>query len=298
MIRRNVDGPGIAAQAASRTLVAGSVRRGRRTIVSAVPIERIAANPAQPRRYFDRDSLNELAESIRKHGLLQPIIVCRHGDRGPAEMYLIMAGERRFRAAKLAGLDVLPALVRDDDPIEIAMIENLQREDLSPLEEAEGLHSMIEQFQYTHDTLAELIGKSRPYVSNTLALCRLPQHIKDDYYASPVVSREILISVARAESSERQEMLWHLAKMRRLSVQKFRSAQAGKRGARSDVEEVGRIVRKLGRRLKVALGASLNTEEREQTIRVLRRARTQLDRALGKLELGISPDSPERDERD
>ncbi len=264
-------------------------------MVSAIPIDRIAPNPAQPRRHFNPDALNELAASIRKHGVLQPIIVCRAATDVVGEGYLIMAGERRFRASKLAGLDVLPALVRDDDPIEVAMIENLQREDLSPLEEAEGLGSLIDQYSYTHETLAELIGKSRPYVSNTLALCRLPQHIKDDYYAEPVVSREILISVSRAENEERQEMLWKLAKMRRLSVQKFRSAQAGEVGSRSDVVELGKLLRRFGRRLKVAVGSELTGDQRADAVRMLERARGQIDRALG--QLAISEESRGSDEQ-
>lgn len=267
---------------AVRTLAAGNLSRGQRTVVSAVPVDRIAPNPAQPRRHFEEGALAELAASIGKHGLLQPIIVC-HTDTGG--QYQIMAGERRFRACKMAGLDVVPVLVRDGDPIEIAMIENLQREDLSPLEEAEGLQALISQFQYTHEVLAELIGKSRPYVSNTLALCRLPQHIKEEYHQAPVVSREILISVSRAESPERQEMLWRLAKMRHLSVRSFRSAKSGEHGSPSDVEAVGKLVRRLGRRLKVALAAELTPEQRAQAVNHLKRARAQIDRTLRKLEV-------------
>lgn len=270
---------------AVRTLAAGSLRGGQRTVVSAVPIEKICPNPAQPRRHFDEDSLAELAASIRKHGLLQPIIVRREGDGGADERYLIMAGERRYRACGIAGLRHLPVLVREDDPIEVAMIENLQREDLSALEEAEGLSSLIDQFHYTHEALADLIGKSRPYVSNTLALCRLPQPIKDEYHRAPDVSREILISVARAESAERQEMLWRLAKMRRLSVQKFRTAQAGEDTVRGDVDEVGKLVRRLGRRVKAALAVRLEGEQRQRIIRSLQRARAQIDRALQRLEV-------------
>ena len=276
----------MAVEALARTVAAGSLRGGRRTVVSAAPIDRIRANPAQPRRHFDDEALAELAASIEKHGLLQPIIVCRDPTLNEVggDNYLIMAGERRYRASKMAGLSVVPVLVRDDDPIEVAMIENLQREDLSPLEEAEGLNSMIAHFGYTHEVLADLIGKSRPYVSNTLALCRLPQHIKEDYHNAPVVSRENLISVARAESEERQEMLWRLAKMRRLSVKKFRSAQAGEVGARSEVEEIAKLVRKLGRRMKVALQAELTVEQRQQAVRFLKRSRTQIDRALAQLD--------------
>src|SRR5690606_20584823 len=133
--------------------------------------------------------------SISQHGILQPVIVKRDGDG-----FMIMAGERRYRAARLAGLTVIPALVRNDDPLEIAIIENLQRENLSPLEEAEGLGALIDQYGYTHEALAEVIGKSRPYVSNTLALRRLPDEIKREVHAQPDVSREILISLARAET--------------------------------------------------------------------------------------------------
>lgn len=282
----------MAAEAAVRTLAAGNLRGGQRTVVSAVPLDRISANPAQPRRHFDESALAELADSIRKHGLLQPIIVCHAGERGGGGHYMIMAGERRFRACKLAGVDVVPVLVRDDDPIEVAMIENLQREDLSPLEEAEGLNALLLQFHYTHDTLADLIGKSRPYVSNTMALCRLPQHIKDEYHQSPVVSREILISVARAESAERQDMLWRLAKLRQLSVRRFRSAQSGEKGSRSDVDEVGKLVRRLGRRMKVALSAELTREQRIAAAHHLKRARTQIDRALQRLEISEDPAAP------
>ena len=167
-----------------RTIVAGTIMRGSRTTLTALSLDKVRANPGQPRKHFDPEALAELAASISQHGILQPVVVKRDGDT-----YLIMAGERRYRAAQLAGLTVIPAVVRDDDPLEIAIIENLQREDLSPLEEAEGLGALIDQYGYTHEALAELIGKSRPYVSNTLALRRLPEHIKQDVHAEPDVSR-------------------------------------------------------------------------------------------------------------
>jgi len=269
-----------------RAFAAGSLRGKTRTVVTALPIEQIEPNPAQPRRHFEPVALAELAASIEKHGLLQPVIVCR----GSGGRYLLMAGERRYRAARLAGLTALPALVRDDDPIEVAMIENLQREDLSPLEEAEGLGSLIDQYGYTHEALAELIGKSRPYVSNTLALRRLPDEIKTEYYDAPDVSREILISVARAETPERQEMLWKLAKLRKLSVQRFRSAQAGEAEARGEVAEVGKLVRRLGRKLRALESADLPADERASLVRFLRRAAAQIDRARARI------DRPEPDQ--
>jgi ParB family chromosome partitioning protein len=275
---------GDAERAVPRTIVAGTIHRKARTVLTALPLTAVHPNPAQPRRHFDPDALAELAASITQHGVLQPIIVKRDGAG-----YLIMAGERRYRAAQLAGLSVMPALVRDDDPLEIAMIENLQREDLSPLEEAEGLGALIDRYGHTHDVLAALIGKSRPYVSNTLALRRLPEAIKHQYHASPDVSREILISVARAETPEKQDTLWRLANLRKLSVQRFRSEQAGEPAGRSDVAEIARTLRRLGRKLRALDGAALAPDERQRLARLLRRAQSRVLRTLAALADVIEP---------
>jgi ParB family chromosome partitioning protein len=267
-----------------RTFVAGTIHRGNRTTLTALPLSAVHANPAQPRRHFNPDSLAELAASIAQHGILQPVIVKRDGDG-----YLIMAGERRYRAAQLAGLASIPALVRNDDPLEIAIIENLQREDLSPLEEAEGLGALIDQYGYTHEALAELIGKSRPYVSNTLALRRLPDPIKRAYHASPDVSREILISVARAPSPEKQDVLWRLARLRKISVQRFRSEQAGEVPGRTDVADIARTLRRLGRKLRALDAATLAPAERQRLERLLRRTHARVLRTLATLEISADP---------
>lgn len=268
----------MAEAATAHTVVAGTIHRRTRTILAAVPLAQIRANPEQPRRHFDAGALAELAASISQRGLLQPIIVKRDGDG-----LLIMAGERRFRAAQLAGLRTVPALIRDDDPMEVAMIENLQREDLSPLEEAEGLGALIDRYGYTHEALAELIGKSRPYVSNTLALRRLPEHIKRDFHESPEVSREILISVARADSPERQDLLWRLAKLRKLSVQRFRSEQAGEPGAYAEIADLARLVRRLGRKLRALDTAILPPDQRQHLERLLQRSQSRILRTLMRL---------------
>jgi ParB family chromosome partitioning protein len=125
-----------------------------------VPLVAVVPNPDQPRKHFSETALADLAASIQARGLLQPIVVRRTTDG-----YRLLAGERRFRAAKAAGLDRVPALIREgDDDLEIALIENLQREDLSPLEEAEALAMLIERHGYSHREVADLLGKSRPYV--------------------------------------------------------------------------------------------------------------------------------------
>jgi ParB family chromosome partitioning protein len=260
-----------------RSIAAGNMHRKNRTVLSAVPLQKVRVNPNQPRRHFDPDALAELSASISQRGILQPVIVKRDGDA-----YMIMAGERRYRAAKLAGLATIPALIRDDDPMEIAMIENLQREDLSPLEEAEGLGNLIDQYGHTHEALADLVGKSRPYVSNSLALRRLPENIKREYHAEPCVSREILISIARADSLERQEMLWKLAKLRKLSVQRFRTENAGEPGAFSEVADVVRLVRRLGRKLRALDTAQLPNDQDQLLRRALERAQRHVLRSLAR----------------
>src|SRR5712692_1003579 len=191
---------------AVRTLaVAGCVRRRQATVLTLVPLGEVRPNPDQPRHYFDEEKLAELAASIKVHGLLQPIVV-RLGRGG----FELIAGERRFRAAQIAGLDRLPALVREvEDPLETALIENLQREDLSPLEEAEALATLIERHGYSHREVAELLGKSRPYVSNILALTRLPEAVKADLQRDGgAVSREVIMGVARKEDPATGHAFW------------------------------------------------------------------------------------------
>jgi len=258
--------------------VAGRIRPGNRTVLAAVAVALIQPNPLQPRRYFEPKALAELAASIKARGVLQPIVVQRRGDR-----YLIMAGERRWRAAQLAGLEVLPVLIRDDDPLEIAMIENLQRQDLTPLEEAQGLAQLIEQFGYTHDALAAMLGKSRPYVSNTLALQRLPAEIKVHCHTTPNVSREILIDIARAETPERQMALWHLVRQQQPSVQKFRAAAAGTSPSRPGLRDLTRLIRHLGRILGAIDPATVADDDRVQLRRLLLRTRQRIDRTLAAL---------------
>lgn len=142
-----------------------------------LPLSQIAANPNQPRRTFNDAELAELASSIRARGVLQPILVRPVGEG----RFEVVAGERRFRAAQAAGLDSIPAVVRalgDAEVLEIAIIENVQRVDLNPIEEALGYQSLIERFGRTQAELAEVVGKSRPHIANTLRLLSLPEDIQ------------------------------------------------------------------------------------------------------------------------
>jgi ParB family chromosome partitioning protein len=143
-----------------------------------VELQRITANPLQPRRVFDETKLEELATSIRDQGVIQPLIVRRNGDG-----YELIAGERRLRAAMKAGLKEVPVVVReasDNDSLELALIENLQREDLNPIEEADAYRHLHEEFHLTQEEVAEKVGKSRPAVANSMRLLLLPKEMQQD----------------------------------------------------------------------------------------------------------------------
>ena len=155
-----------------------SAESGRTTGVRNVPIDRIEANPQNPRLVFEASALEELAASIREHGVLQPVLL---RPLGPNQ-YQLVAGERRWRAARLAGLATIPALIEeldDDAAMEIAIIENLQREDLSPLEEASMYDRMIKDHGYSVRRLAQKLGKDKGYLENRLRLADAPQEVRD-----------------------------------------------------------------------------------------------------------------------
>ncbi len=149
------------------------------TDVAHIPIDSLVPNPFQPRRLFSQESLSDLSNSIKEIGVIQPLIVrSKDNDR-----YEIVAGERRWRAAKMAGFSSVPVVVRevsDAESLEIALIENLQRENLNPLDTAQGYETLIQKFAYTHENLALRIGKDRSNITNHLRLLKLPDSIKDD----------------------------------------------------------------------------------------------------------------------
>ena len=261
---------------ASGGLAAGQFLGGHRVLLAAIPIEQIHPNANQPRRFIDPQALEELTESVRMRGILQPIIVKRDQDG-----FMIMAGERRYRAAINAGLRSMPAIIRDDDPNEIALIENLQREDLTALEEAEGLGAMVARYGYTHQALAQLLHKSRPYVSNMLVLTRLPAEVKAEVHRYPSISREILMAIARQGSESDMLKLWRRVKLANLSVHKFRESRQV--APPQTAAEVMAAARRLNRKLRGLDAATLDEAERKRLGRVLRRTRKRVEATLGAL---------------
>lgn len=190
--------------------------------VREIEISRIQRNPNQPRIQFDEDALDELAESIRERGVLQPILLRPEGSN-----FMIVAGERRWRAAQRAQLHTIPAIVRDIDEstiVELALIENIQREDLNPLEEAEGYKQLIKRHGHTQDGVAQLVHKSRSHVTNLLRLLDLPEFVKQSLLQGDIsmgharavanasdpdmLTREVIrkgLSVRQAEEQARKE---------------------------------------------------------------------------------------------
>ena len=184
--------------------------------VSEILIKNITLNPFQPRTSFDEESLNELVMSVEEHGIIQPITVRKGADNS----YQLISGERRVRAAEKAGLKRIPAFVReagDENMLELALVENIQREDLNPMEEADAYHRLITEFSLTQDQAAKRVGKSRSAVANFLRLRNLPQQIKDS-----ITDGSLSMGHARAllsiENTAAQLKLWNEVMRKGLSV--------------------------------------------------------------------------------
>jgi ParB family chromosome partitioning protein len=206
--------------------------------VQELPIGSIVANPRQPRKAFDDNTLRDLAQSLRRSGLLQPVVVRRHGQQ-----FQIVVGERRWRAAGMAGMSHIPAVVReatDAETLELALVENLLREDLNPMEEAEAYQRLLGEFDWTQEDLGERVGKDRSSVANCLRLLKLPELIQDDLRAGRLTmghARALLSLDSPAEQLKlRSEILAHSWSVRTTEAgvqrkQRHVARRAGRRSA-------------------------------------------------------------------
>ncbi len=199
---KKAENPSTKKEGVEKNLVAPEVRVN---IVLNVPVEHIRANPNQPRKEFDEERLEELADSLKKHGLIQPITVRYIGEK----RFELISGERRLRASKLAGIDEIPAYIReadDEQSMAFALIENIQREDLNPLEVAMAYKRLLEEFDYTQAEVATRVGKNRSTVTNMLRLLSLP-----DFMQTALITNAITTGHARAlitiEDESVQKML-------------------------------------------------------------------------------------------
>ncbi len=204
--------------------------------LTEIPIEQIEPNPRQPRKTFDVVALDELALSIKASGVIQPIVV----RRGLAGRWQLIAGERRWRAARQAGLDRIPAVVReatDSESLELALVENLLREDLNPMEEAEAYQQILAEFGWTQEQLAQRVGRDRSTIANSLRLLKLPLSIQDDLRGGRLTmghARAVLALTSLADQMKlRDDILAHSWSVRATEegVQKQRAAPAPRRSA-------------------------------------------------------------------
>jgi ParB family chromosome partitioning protein len=200
-------------------------KRSGRHIGTMLPIELIEPNAEQPRTQLG--NIEELAASIREKGILEPILVRLIGPN----RYQIISGERRYRAATLAGLDEIPAIeldVDDKEQLEIALIENIQRKDLTAFEEAEGLYVLQQKFGYTHEKISQVIGKSRTTVTETLLINEIPDRIRLMCREAGISNKSVLVQVARASSEEAMEQVVRAFAAGELSREDLRRQTAAK----------------------------------------------------------------------
>jgi len=248
-----------------------------------IAVDQIEPNPNQPRKVFDSDALSELTASIKASGIIQPIVVRRRGDR-----FQLIAGERRWRAARQAGLARVPAIVRevtDAESLELALVENLLREDLNPMEEAEAYQKLLAQFGWTQEELAQRVGKDRSSIANCLRLLRLPEAIQADLRGGRLTmghARSLLTLDTEAEQLRlRDEILAHSWSVR-ATEDTIRAAEAG---------APKRTGRKPGRRRSVELAAV--EESIQQALQT--RVRVVGNERKGKIEIVYAtPDELER----
>jgi len=269
------------------TSVADGSRKPRRA-----PIENLRPNPRNPRRLFTDDELDELAASVRERGIIQPIVVrALQGDT-----FEIIAGERRWRAAQRAGLHDVPVAVveaNDAQALEFAIIENVQRTDLNPIEEASGYLALMDDFNRTQDDVAKIVGKSRPHIANTIRLLRLPEPVKQMVRSGKISAghARLLVGQPNAEriADEIIEKSWSVRDLEE-NMRKDVAAQVDDLRRKVKGASAGSAksadTRALEKRLSDALGLKVSIDHRDEggTLRIKYRNLDQLDAVLRKLE--------------
>ena len=254
-----------------------------------VPIEFLRPNPRNPRRNFAETELDELAASMRERGIIQPIVV--RPVHGSQDCYEIIAGERRWRAAQRAGLHVVPIVpldVNDDEALQLAIIENVQRADLNPLEEAAGYQSLVNEFAHSQDAIAKMVGKSRSHVANTLRLLKLPQSVQAYIGAGKISAGHARMLVGQPDP----ERLAREIMDRGLNVRQVEAlAQERAHASGKSIKSRQRVTKDadtaaLEKRLSDALGLTVTIDHRGQggVLTIRYRGVEQLDEVIRRLE--------------
>lgn len=226
--------------------------------IRSIPLGSIVPNTLQPRSVFDEEALQELAESVRGHGVLQPVLIRPRLEGG----YELIAGERRFRAAQIAGLEQIPALIRDandEESLAIALIENVQREDLNAIEAARGYRQLLDRFGLTQSELARQVGKAQPTIANALRLLRLPEQVQESISAGKITEEHGKALLSLPDDDSRLK-LWQIVLLKNLTVAETRRAALQMARPEPIAEESARVPARdvhwdaLEDRLRSALG--------------------------------------------
>jgi len=238
-----------------------------------VEVSRIQPNPFQPRKEFDEEALASLAESVRMYGILQPLVVTRReierGDGGISVEYELVAGERRLRASKLANLTQVPVLIRsaedsDKMKLELAIIENLQREDLNPIDRALAFKQLVESFNLKHVEVAKKVGKSREYVSNSLRLLALPQEMQDAVIARVITEGHTRPLMMLVDRKEQQQELFKEISEKGLTVRETERIARSIATDRARKQDLPPELAQLERELTEHLGTRVQIEPRNK----------------------------------
>jgi ParB family chromosome partitioning protein len=252
-----------------------------------VPIEYVRPNPRNPRRNFPEAELADLAASIKERGIIQPVVV--RAVRGAKDAYEIIAGERRWRAAQRAGLHEIPIVpleASDSEALELAIIENVQRTDLNPLEEASGYEALASEYRHSHEDIAKIIGKSRSHVSNTLRLLKLPETVKAYINAGKITAGAARMLVAAPDPEEMaREIVDRDLNVRQVeALAKERAKGSGRRVGKARAKSADTIA--LERRLSDVLGLTVIIDHRGEAgaLQIRYRSLDQLDDVVRRLE--------------
>jgi ParB family chromosome partitioning protein len=255
-----------------------------------VPIEFLRPNPRNPRRNFAETELDELAASMRERGIIQPIVV--RPVHGSQDCYEIIAGERRWRAAQRAGLHVVPIVpldVNDDEALQLAIIENVQRADLNPLEEAAGYQSLVHEFAHSQDAIAKMVGKSRSHVANTLRLLKLPQSVQAYIGAGKISAGHARMLVGQPDPERMaREIIDQGLNVRQVEALAQERAHASGKAIKSRQRSIKNPdTTALEKRLSDALGLSVTIDHRGQggVLSIRYRGVEQLDEVIRRLEM-------------
>jgi len=253
--------------------------------IKELPAELIDARSDQPRKIFNEESLKELAESIREYGVLQPVLV-----RPKGEKYEIIAGERRYRAAQIAGIEVIPALVKEIDDVEadeISLIENLQRENLNPIEEAVAYKKMIEKYNYTQESLGKRIGKSRAHITNTIRILNLPEEIKEMIEKGKITAGHARTILSLREKDDQISAAREIVEGK-MSVRETERRIKGRKGTKRNIKNKRIEIIDLEERLQRHFGTRTEIVEKEPggRIEVFYYNQEELERILEILGIG------------